>query len=578
MSTVALQVVYLACLGSFALADVLGAAAKDACWLEANHIGMMQTRSHALSRGNVKATGLETKSNGTGLGNVAKIPHNIEPDIDRAAQIFQVHQDTQTHTQTHTQVREKSSRSIPPAFYLSSCLVLCLVTIAVLVFTAPSPQESKGAVIESPPETKGPVREDHSKFRKDIQGLRAYAVMSVFMAHLGEHIHDTAGASNFWPGGNMGVDVFFVISGWVVTPQLLRLRGSSNDWFVSFFARRVKRLLPILIVVVLATGVALPFAWRSGEAETISKFLKIGIAALLGNGNNWMIHTVLLPHSTSSGPRNPFFHLWSLGCEEQFYLLWALMLWPALHLNRFLGLGELEADGKSVDAMPAALGLLVPAIVGSMLLCCYGDFSNDPIAKASNFYSVFHRFWQLGSGAALVMCSKTVEGIMSYHKAIPRILDVLVLILLPLSQAQQTRFSTPWPWGLVATAGTLCYLAAGLGQPRFNLNARLSCSVPVYIGDISYSIYLWHVPIMALMTCITGSEHVSVPLTLLLVMSISIAISIAGYHLVEQPFRKVSQAPWRIICVGLLSIVSAALVLTILAQSLQEGPHSSTSP
>eukprot|EP00931_Biecheleriopsis_adriatica_P019541 TRINITY_DN13288_c0_g1_i4.p1 TRINITY_DN13288_c0_g1~~TRINITY_DN13288_c0_g1_i4.p1 ORF type:complete len:837 (+),score=62.36 TRINITY_DN13288_c0_g1_i4:226-2511(+) len=421
-----------------------------------------------------------------------------------------------------------------PVQTLLLSMMLCLVLISALLLTAQFQVQPQAVTKTATTEVQA------SNFRADIQGLRAVAVMSVLVYHM---------RPTLLPGGFTGVDIFFVVSGYVVTPQLLRA-SSGNANLPSFFARRAKRLLPILLTVVVSTSLILTLVatvWGRGS----SRFLKIGAAGLLANANNWMILAKVDYWTTDliSHDYNPFVHLWSLGVEEQFYLLMPAIL--------FLPGGR---DHRGVQ-----LAALIITIAGSILLSWY--FWKSGASKSCGFYLLFSRYWELGSGAALVCVSEELTRMLVGRRLLQYTLDVLAVLLLIISlrYCPDDGGSFPCPWALVPVAGTLCCLAAGLSPRQRSLNAFLSSRVCVYIGDMSYSIYLWHVPVLATMAWLTDSGKSSVA-NLVLCFGVTMALSAASFHLIEQPFRKtVFACRWRVIGVALLSTVSGVLFLAMLS-------------
>lgn len=458
---------------------------------------------------------------------------------------------------------------------LSGLLVACLVAIVALIFTGSGigRSEQLSRAIDK-------AAAGVSEFRPDVQGLRAFAVMSVFIYHMN---------AQWLPGGFTGVDIFFVISGYVVTPQLLRKDESRAQWLILFFSRRVKRLVPILIVVILATSVFL-VSFVQDQSEYVTGYLRHAIAGLFAAANNLSIIEASDYWIESDDHNNPFVHLWSLGVEEQFYLLWPLIISlvfftrqvlesnllgkdmsattreGALHEPQQSEAKHPEEQQSSMDTAECQiLATLLSAIVGSMALCWHFGRSEDT-APTFGFYLVFSRFWELGAGAALVLCSRRIGAILAGRLVCERILDSAAVILLTLGiwTVPEDSSQFPWPCALVPVAGTLCYLAAGLGSKRTHLNTLLSYSCPVYVGNLSYSIYLWHVPVLVLMSWVSSSQAKSA-IDLCIAFLLVMLLSVTGYHLIEQPFRQKACLPGcRMLSLAVLSLSSAALFIGIL--------------
>lgn len=299
--------------------------------------------------------------------------------------------------------------------------------------------------------------------RLDIQGMRAVAVMLVVLFH--------AEIPGFG-GGYVGVDVFFVISGFLISTHLLEsLRNRGGIGFASFYARRVRRLLPAAFLVILATVVAARLLVSPIQFRYV---VQDAIAAVFYVPNMWFVHnaTDYLAEKTPS----LFLHYWSLGVEEQFYLLWPLLL--AL-LFRFFTARWTMAIAMSV------------MVVLSFVVCLYLTTAAQPAA----FFMLPARMWEFGLGALVALA--LLDGRRLFAPRVAAVLGWIGLAAV-LGSGMVFTIKTVYPGSAVAipVLGAALLIAAGTapGGPA----AVLSLRPATWIGDISYSLYLVHWPVLVL--------------------------------------------------------------------------------
>lgn len=364
-----------------------------------------------------------------------------------------------------------------------------------------------------------------------IDGLRAIAVLAVIVYHL----HKT-----WLPGGFAGVDVFFVISGFVVSASVGQWSGGLGGFLGYFYARRLQRIAPALIACLLMTGflcmLFVPTAWLSTAVETtgLRAFFGISNLFLAGHKENYF--------STMS-EYNPYTHTWSLGVEEQFYLLFPLLFFAWTRGGRW---------------RHACTGVFALAAVASLLHARHLA-SADP---AAGFYLTTTRFWELAAGVLLFQClhrrppaaavSTAVRGLAALGAWLS-----LGLLIAGLIVSQPTAFAFPGALlPVAATAGLLgCLHVASEGS----VLRRILASAPmIYVGKRSYSLYLWHWPIFVLLRWTLGLETPNQLMAALVATFLAAEIS---YRLIERPFR---YAGWLrrwprpgIIVAGLTMIVSS---------------------
>ena len=317
-------------------------------------------------------------------------------------------------------------------------------------------------------------------FRPDIEGLRAVAVIAVLLFHVG-----LPGV----PGGFIGVDVFYVISGFLITGLLVReLRATSTVDLVTFYARRLRRLLPAALVVI---GVTLVASWAVLSRLRFPEVAGDAAASALYVSNLRFAEQAtdyLAAHESPS----PYLHFWSLAVEEQFYLFWPLLL---LVGARLLSL--------------ARLGLLLALVaLGSFGLSLVWTDTEAPWA----FFSLPTRAWELAVGALIAVGALRLPRRSPEPLAIGLVTAGLGLIVIACVVIDD---STPYPGmaALLPVVGTALVIIGGsatsAGPSRW-----LSASVPRWLGRISYSLYLWHWPILVLVPIAIGIDSLGLRLGL----------------------------------------------------------------
>lgn len=353
------------------------------------------------------------------------------------------------------------------------------------------------------------VRASNGVRRSDIQGLRALAVLFVLVFHAGLPA----------PGGFIGVDVFFVVSGFVITNMIYRERSSTGRFSVGqFYVKRFKRLTPALAVTVAVTMFMAFFLLSPfGLQETAAK---TGIGAML-LGANFVIARDTGNYFAPAAESNVLLHTWSLSIEEQIYLVFPFIL--------LLGWG-LE---RSARRIPWAALLIGAATVASFLLTIAGADALGPRAGyyLLGYFGPLGRAWEFGVGALLALATK--KRILS-SATYAQLLAWIGLGLLFSSLWLITPNTTyPGVWTLLPVSGTLILIAAGTGHDTL-VNRALGTSVLTKLGNWSYSIYLWHWPL------IVFTKHLwpDVPFAAPAAAALSILPAATSYRWVEQPTRR----------------------------------------
>ncbi len=372
-----------------------------------------------------------------------------------------------------------------------------------------------------------------------IDGLRALAVIAVIVFHVDPSL---------LPGGFSGVDVFFVISGYVVSASLSRESLSSLRGFLStFYARRLLRIYPVLIVCLLTSAVLsslfIPQSWLS-TATT-----KTGFFAFFGLSNLALIWF----NDGYFSPRvefNPFTHTWSLGVEEQFYLLF-----PVLFFVLEKGRGR-----------RGGTGLLAKGFLPLLLLASLWHSARvTALVQDNAFYLLPSRFWELASGAVLFqVLSQQKKG----HLLVSRISLLLGLLLIGIGFWFSSPKFFPFPLAMVLVLGTCLAITgvAGGSAKSFSMAWLLENKISVFIGKLSYSLYLWHWPVFVLFRWTVGLEG---PVAISAAIFLTFLFSVLSYYGVETPVRKWgvvnSQPAWQIVLASAIAIsVSAFFTLGVL--------------
>ncbi|CAB3758853.1 acyltransferase family protein [Paraburkholderia humisilvae] len=343
-----------------------------------------------------------------------------------------------------------------------------------------------------------------------IDGLRAIAVLAVILYHL---------HAQWLPGGLAGVDIFFVISGFVVSASVGGLSSVSLPRFMLYFyARRVQRIAPALIVCLVITALAsvlfIPSAWLSDTNSKTGLFAFFGLSNLVlaKTGNDYFSPRVEF---------NPYMHTWSLGVEEQFYLIFPLLF--------FLWVSRAPRKKRT-------LAFFAGGFVAS-LVCAKWLASGHPTLA---FYLIFSRFWELAAGVllyqALALSGRPFGVAERGATKVASGAALLSLGLVGAGLALSKPSTFPFPGALLPVAGTLGLLAFLHGRRTEGVLHRVLASRGVvFVGKISYSLYLWHWPVIVLMRWTTGID--TAPLQASAAV-LTFAFATASYYFVENPVRR----------------------------------------
>lgn len=396
--------------------------------------------------------------------------------------------------------------------------------VRALLRVRPLPWPSGSSVTDSAPRTRG--------FRTDVQGLRAVAVGLVLLYH--------AGVPPF-AGGYIGVDVFFVISGFLISSHLLEMieRDGRID-FARFYARRARRILPASLTVVILTVIALllfapPLALPRSLGDAVATVLYVPNIRFAIQDTDY-----LADHSASA-----FQHYWSLGVEEQFYLLWPLVLLAAALLVR---------------RRRAAVGIAVALIaLGSLVACIV----LTPVQQPLVFFLLPTRAWELLAGAlvATTVLRRQIP-LPAWLMAAGGWLGLAAVLGAALAFDDGTAF--PGSAALVPVIGTALVILCGTGTPKGGPAAVLSLRPMQFIGLISYSLYLVHWPLLIVPQMASdGALTSSLGMRVLLGIVVAMPVAALLYFLVEGPARRTRRLARTRAALGATAAVTVVLALAL---------------
>jgi peptidoglycan/LPS O-acetylase OafA/YrhL len=357
-------------------------------------------------------------------------------------------------------------------------------------------------------------------YRADIQGLRAVAVVAVVLAHvLG------------WPrGGFVGVDVFFVISGFLITGVLLRDHEQHGRLSLKrFWATRMRRIAPAAVLVIAASTVAAWFLFN--QPRFVSTAWDAAASFLLVS--NWRFAAEGTDYFAMDSAVSPLQHFWSLSVEEQFYLVWPVLL--LVVLLAFGRRGPAEGEEKRLGERNGriAAGLVLAVIVAaSFAFALWQSGADAPVA----YFSTLTRVWELGLGGLLAVAAPLLARLPLAVRAVLGWAG-LAGILASFFVIDDTVLF-PAPWAALPVLATAAVLVSGLGRTPKHLLFPLTNPVSGFFGNISYSLYLWHFPVLVFLAVLMPVRSLQGDL---LILGLGLALAVVSYFLVEQPLHR---SPW----------------------------------
>lgn len=358
-----------------------------------------------------------------------------------------------------------------------------------------------------------------------VDGLRAIAVLPVILFHLNP---------KWLPGGHLGVDVFFVISGYLITGIIVREMAESSFSFAGFYRRRILRILPALIAMMSAVLVAGVFI----NPIQLNEIVRQIRAVILINGNGALCDNVK-NYWGASAVADPLLHTWSLGVEEQFYLIFPLLIW---FLVRFQGVAR---------TLIHVLCLGVISLVWFMVQSA----ANPPKA----FYLLLPRAWELMAGAAIALAviTKPESNGPRWQPVLSSWIGMAVIITAYLLPDYGSIFQRLRP--LIAIPGVVLFLWGARSDS--SLSRAIAHPGMVWVGLVSYSLYLWHWPVIVFLKVWNDAHDSYLNSWSLgfLALGITVPLALASYRWIEQPLRRKGSA-WMIILSSVVLYISAGLV------------------
>ncbi|WAJ69470.1 acyltransferase family protein [Catenovulum adriaticum] len=343
-----------------------------------------------------------------------------------------------------------------------------------------------------------------NKHIKGIDGLRALAVIAVILYHL---------SSNFLPGGFTGVDVFFVISGYVVASSLYNRKPSStNEYFWDFYSRRFFRIYPALLFclvtccIVVVLFIPQFFVSRMINETALYAFFGVSNFSLAFNNDSYF---------SPSTDFNPFVHTWSLGVEEQFYLIYPFVMYFWLK-----------------QKYKNAIYFLFAA---SFIATIYYSLTHTNYA----YYLLTSRLWELAAGAILLKWHVSLTGKNNLIKVSSSASLYLGFLFILCGTIFSNKGQFPFPWALLPVVGTgLVINALVLGKPHNLISSLLASTSLQHLGKLSYSLYLWHWPIFSFFRWSYGLQSM---LEMFLAITITYILSLISFYGVEKTFQKIGR-------------------------------------
>ncbi len=368
---------------------------------------------------------------------------------------------------------------------------------------------------------KSQIKLSKPEYRADIDGLRAVAVLSVVLYH---------SFPGYLKGGFIGVDIFFVISGYLISIILFESFNKGNFSFSEFYSHRIRRIFPAVIVVLIASIIFGWFALLSDEYKQLGKHITSSSSFVLN-----LVYLNETSYFSASAEKKPLLHLWSLGVEAQFYILWPIILYffSKLRFNLFL----------------TTLVIMLGSFIVNLL-----SIKVDP---DTTFYSPHTRMWEFLFGSLLAytflfkreLISHFINRIYIFNKyneynqhvnKIKKLADIsssvgLFLLIFGFFKINKD-LNFPGIWAIIPVLGTILIIASG---SKAWINQKiLSNKILVWIGLISYPLYLWHWPLLSFARIIDGEmPNVSVRLVIIFLAFI---LAFLTFHLVERPIRNCS--------------------------------------
>jgi peptidoglycan/LPS O-acetylase OafA/YrhL len=385
----------------------------------------------------------------------------------------------------------------------------------------------------SPTEELQSQRSARKEFRADIEGLRAIAVLAVVLFHA-----ETPGVG----GGFIGVDVFFVISGFLITGLLWREVSTAGTVRLRrFYGARARRLLPasaaVGVVTLIASAVLLPAL----QARSV---IGDGIASALYVSNYWFVLRGV-DYFASHVPPSPFQHYWSLGVEEQFYLVWPALIIATAWIIRRARRRTRATQAQATSSKRPYLVVLALIAAASFAL----SFAATYVVPAAAFFSLPTRAWQLAVGGLVALTAGQWRRLPARAAAITGWAGLGVIVLACTRLSPDTLY--PGIAALLPVLGAALVIGAGCAAPAQGCGRVLAVSPMRAIGRISYSWYLWHWPVLVLTPALLG--HPPGLATRLAAALVSAGLAVLTLRFIENPLRfapPIRRSAWASLALG----------------------------
>lgn len=331
------------------------------------------------------------------------------------------------------------------------------------------------------------------KYRNDIDGLRAYAVIAVILFHLG-----------FLPNGYLGVDIFFVISGFLITSIIYKELTNNSFSIWKFYERRIRRIIPLLLFITTTAFLIGLFVMLPDDLENLAQ----SVVASNFSANNILMLITSADYWATKNEYKPLMHTWSLGIEEQYYLIYPFLLLIV----------------SKVRSRLVFHFLILTSLISIILFLFYGN-------PASRFYLLQYRFFELSIGGffAIAFFGKSISSPFNKYAFGLSALGILVCLFTPNLSNQFLIIATTILTVVLLTTGGL------ISEKNFISKTVFQNPILVYIGKISFSLYLWHQLIFAF-SRYAIYEKITLSNSIILVI-LTFALSIFTYHFIENPFR-----------------------------------------
>ena len=362
---------------------------------------------------------------------------------------------------------------------------------------------------------------EKESYRPDIDGIRAIAIIAVIINHTDKSI---------LPGGYLGVDIFFVISGFVITLSLANRKNKNFvKFFTGFFERRLKRLFPALIIFCVITALILPLF---DPVPGIS--LRTAITGLFGFSNLYLLNNAA-DYFAPATELNPFSHTWSLDVEEQFYVIFPILIW-------FSGFGKQTIQGRR-NLFYLILTLSLASLIGYLYIF--------QLNRTAAYYLMPTRFWEMAAGCLIYLIKDKSSWFVNLARNIPSSLYIL-LMLITLFIPENYNFQATL---MIVLTSSFLILSLKKNTLVYKL---LTLDLSIHIGLISYSLYLWHWGILSLSRWTIGITWWTIPIQMLLIYF----ISYLSYKYIEIPFQNFKKIKsWATIFFAAISLVIANSII-----------------